>query len=71
MFILRFTSHQDQSKWYFQNLGDQWPGRPACRLIERTTQDINHARQFATEQEAKDILSIAGGPKNWEIVPKL
>ncbi len=69
MFLLKFTSHHDGSLWYFQNLGDQWPHRPACRLIERTTQNPKDARQFATEEDAKHVLSIAGGPKNWEIVP--
>lgn len=78
MYLLRYTSPADGSHWHFCNLGLQWPNRPACRMIEMTRQNplAAEVRVFATEQEAEDVLVIAGSParrgedraSGWEII---
>lgn len=78
-FLLRYTSPADGSLHYFANLGLQWPYQPSRRLIELTMSDPNakEVRVFDTEQEAEEVLVIAGSPARrtedrptgWEIVP--
>lgn len=53
---------------YFQRLGQQWPHDPSKRLIDATCIDKNDARQFATAEEAREVLVVAGNPTGWELV---
>lgn len=74
-FRLKFTN-QWEGRWtdehgsvfYFCNLGAMWPHYPTRRLIERTTRYMREAREFATIEEAREVLVAAGQPRGWEVV---
>lgn len=65
---LRFTNPYGEV-FYLQNLGNIWPHAPERRLIAATTPDRAKAREFATKDEATEVLVQAGGPAGWEVVP--
>ena len=65
--ILMFTNPYGE-RFYFQNLGMQWPHDPSKRMIERTTRDREQATQFADEESANAIIVAAGSPRGWEVV---
>lgn len=54
--------------WYFVRAGEQWPSDPSRRMIDATTQRIEEARQFTTEEEAREQLCKCGNPPGWETV---
>lgn len=66
MYRLRFRSPYGTTH-YFTNFGQQWPNRPECRLIERTSTDPEEARQFPSEEEANAALVTAGRPSSWTV----
>lgn len=67
--VLQFTNPWKE-KFYFQNLGMQWPHDPSKRLIELTTSKITEATPFDDAETAKAVLVAAGRPLGWEIVPR-
>lgn len=66
-YLLRFTNRHAEV-FYFQNLGMPWRANDTRRLIERTTENRDRARVFATEEAARETLNTAGDPDGWEIV---
>lgn len=79
MILLRFTPPESKDgigrfnkseprTYYFQRLGLQWPRDPSKRLIDATTPNKEEARQFNTAEEAREVLVVAGNPRNWELV---
>lgn len=66
-YLLRFTNRHAEV-FYFQNLGMPWRANDTRRLIERTTENRDRARVFATEEAAQEVLVTAGNPDGWEIV---
>lgn len=67
-YLLMFTNPWGE-RFYLQNLGAMWPHNPTRRLIERTTQHREEAREFDTESEANETIVTAGSPTGWEVVP--
>ncbi len=61
---LRFTNRYNESFW-FVSLGQPWPHRPACRLIERTTRRSEDAAVFDLLVDALAVLVTAGDPPDW------
>ena len=84
-FLLRFTPeirhglgyHTKHTApfYFFVRLGEQWHNNPRLRYIDATTPDRSEARQFATEEEAREVLvvsgnsPVAGDAKGWTIEP--
>ena len=66
-FILKRTNSYGET-WFFQNLGNAWPGNPSLRLIERTTSRQADARRFDTAEQATETWATAGKPPGWEVV---
>lgn len=66
-FLLMHTN-RDGEVFYFCNLGLQWPHRPECRLIERTSRDRSEAKPFDTAELAREVLVVAGRPQGWGVV---
>jgi hypothetical protein len=80
MYVLKFTpefkdglgqwNKETAPAYYFCNLGlPMGVAYPGKRLIERTSPDRKEAREFATEEEANEILVLANHPKNWSVEP--
>lgn len=67
MILLKFTN-SDGASFYFCNLGNLWPGQDTRRLIERTSPDPAEAHVFATEEQARETLVLAGSPQGWTVV---
>lgn len=65
--IGRYLPHDGRPR-YFVRLGQQWPHDPSKRLIDETTPDIAQARQFGSDEEAREVLVVSGHPKGWELV---
>jgi len=75
-FILKFTppkenawgKRQEHAKaYYFVRLGLQWPHDPSKRLIDETTPDLSHAKEFGSTEDARTVLARAGSPTGWTI----
>ena len=66
-FTLQFTNKYGE-RYFFGNLGAQWPYQPARRMIDQTHEDRTKARTFATAEEAREVLVAAGDPSGWEVV---
>lgn len=66
-FILRFTSPYGTSH-YFVRLGDQYGKDPRKRLVEATTVEKKLAREFDTEEEARQTMATMTSHKDWEVV---
>jgi hypothetical protein len=78
-FLLKFTPEKSESygkyaetemAYYLKMLGSQWPHAPQFRFIEATTPDIEQAKEFATEEDARACWSEANKPKGWDIIAK-
>lgn len=67
IYRLKFTNPYGEIYW-FCNLGDQVPFMPERRLIARTTDKREHAKEFDSEEEARSVLVTAGRTKGWEVV---
>ncbi len=77
-FILRYLyvpkdgigqySKTPDGTWYFVRAGTQWPYEPSKRMIDATTQRIEEARKFDTEEDARAQLAVCGMPPGWEVV---
>jgi hypothetical protein len=78
MTVLKFTSiprdgmgqhHRNHaSHYYFVRLGEQWPNDPRFRLIAETTSDRKQAKEFETEEAAREVWCACNKPANWEVV---
>ena len=66
MTVLQFTNSYGEKFW-FTRLGVQWPHRPERRLIDGTTANRKEARTFATPEEAREVLVVAGEPSGWAV----
>ncbi len=68
-FRLRTTS-KFEGPFFFCNLGGWWHPGDTRRLIERTTSTPADAKEFATAEEAREILTVTDNLKTgrWEIV---
>ena len=64
--IGRYFAKDDRPR-YFLRLGLQWPKDPSKRLIDATCLDPKEAREFKNEEEAREILCVAGNPSGWTI----
>lgn len=58
-FKLRYTN-----KWreitYFSNLGGFWGPGDTRRLIERVTTNADFSKEFASVEDAREVLSMSG-----------
>ena len=65
--LLKFTNPYGE-RFYLVRLGEQWPHNPARRFIDATCRERDDARVFATEEQAREVIAVAGSPRGWEIV---
>lgn len=66
-YLLQFTNPWGE-KFFFCNLGNQWPYAPERRLIAVTSRHVEEAKVFETEEVAREVLTTAGTPTSWEVV---
>ncbi len=76
-FRLRATNQWGE-RHFFCNLGGHWGPGDTRRLIERTTERFENGKEFATIEEAKEILTLSGNAiaipdahgvvKGWQVV---
>lgn len=76
-FRLRATNQWGE-RHYFCNLGGFWGIGDTRRLIERTSEKFSNGKEFATVEEAMEVLTLTdnkvaqpdeqGGVKGWQIV---
>ena len=65
--LLKFTNPYGEV-FYFLRLGEQWGKDPSKRFIDATCREREDARVFATEEQAREVLAVAGSPRGWEVV---
>lgn len=78
MTVLRFTPIKKEGMgqyhpnhapaYYFVRLGEQWPNDPRFRLIAETTAIRSQAKEFESEEAAREVWCSANRPANWEVV---
>lgn len=66
-FLLQFTNPY-RERYYFVRLGEQWPNDPRFRLIAETTAIRSNAKEFDSEEAAREVWCSANKPANWEVV---
>ncbi len=66
-YLLRFTSPY-KTEHFFVRLGEQWGKDPRKRLVEATTPDRKNAREFETEEAAREVMATMTSHKDWEVV---
>ncbi len=68
-FKLKYTNQYHEVS-YFCNLGGFWGPTDTRRLIERVTSKAENAKEFATVEEAREVLALTDNAKNekWAII---
>jgi hypothetical protein len=75
-FVLRFTNNWNDrwteeagQQFFFTGMGDFWPSskHPNRRLVRPTTRKRDEAKEFASVEEAREVIALTGAT-HFEIV---